>query len=185
LIEPFIGWTLIAIGAIGIIFLMLVLFYGRTSGARDLQRPTYNGVHYILHHVGSQEHYPERKEEVSNLVDHARTELNLIGEEPEVIEGYLKVIQAFADMGHSGGSASVAIPVINELLQFKNLKPLTNNPNEWYQHDPKMWDGVNPIWQNKRNSEAFSQDGGKTYYLLSENKSSSNPEKVYTAVDAN
>ncbi len=65
---------------------------------------------------------------MSNLVEHARRELELVGEEEEFIEGYLKVIQAFADMGHSGGSASVAIPVIQTLLQFKNLKPLTDNP---------------------------------------------------------
>lgn len=107
---------------------------------------------------------------MSNLVDHARIELELVGEELETIEGYLKVIQAFADMGHSGGSASVAIPVINALLQFKNLRPLTDDPEEWIHHGPDVWDGKNGIWQNKRNSEAFSEDGGKTYTLLSENK---------------
>jgi hypothetical protein len=101
---------------------------------------------------------------MSNLVEHARTELNLIGEEPETIDGYLRVVQAFADMGHSGGSASVAIPVLHELLQFKNLRPLTDDPDEWFYHGPDMGD----CWQNKRNGEAFSNDGGKTYYLLSE-----------------
>ena len=102
---------------------------------------------------------------MSNLVDHARRELAIIGEEPETIDGYLKVIQAFADMGHSGGSASVAIPTLNELLQFKNLRPLTDDPAEWFDHS-----GVSgePFWQNIRNGEAFSHDGGKTYYLLSE-----------------
>lgn len=66
---------------------------------------------------------------MSNLVKHARRELELIGEDPEFIKGYLKVIQAFADMGHSGGSASVAIPTINELLQFNNLSPLID---DWF-----------------------------------------------------
>jgi len=103
----------------------------------------------------------------SNLVDHARRELGYVGEEPETIAGYLKVIRAFADMGHSGGSASVAIPVINELLQFKNLTPLTDNPEEWEEHGPAKWDGTNGVWQNIRNGEAFSNDGGRTYYLLS------------------
>lgn len=114
----------------------------------------------------------------SNLVDHARRELLLINEEPETIEGYLNVIQAFADMGHSGGSASVAIPVINQLLQFKNLSPLTNNPLEWMHVGGDMWppDGV---WQNVRNGEAFSHDGGKTYYLLSEGGSDAHPEPLH------
>ena len=105
---------------------------------------------------------------MSNLVEHAKRELELVGEEPEFIDGLLKVIQAFADMGHSGGSASVAIPVINELLQFKNLKPLTDNSDEWMLVGEQMW-------QNVRNSEAFSDDGGKTYYLLSEGGHQGNP----------
>lgn len=109
---------------------------------------------------------------MSNLVKHAKRELEIIGEEPEFIEGYLKVIQAFADMGHSGGSAMVAIPTINELLQFRNLAPLTNAPDEWIEVGDSMW-------QNIRNSEAFSTDGGRTYYLLSTGK-----EKIYTAIEA-
>lgn len=105
----------------------------------------------------------------SNLVAHARRELESIGEEPETIAGYLKVIQAFSDMGHSGGSASVAIPTINQLLQYKPLGPITNDPDEWFNHGKDM--GGRPgedFWQNKRDGEAFSNDGGKTYYLLSE-----------------
>jgi len=94
--------------------------------------------------------------EESNLVIHARRELNIIGEEPDIIEGYLKVIQAFADMRHSGGSAMVAIPVINRLLQFQNLAPLTDNPDDWIE----VGDG---LWQNRRCSKMFSTDGGKTY----------------------
>lgn len=108
---------------------------------------------------------------MSNLVDHAKMELEIIGEEPETIEGYLKVIQAFADMGHSGCSASFAIPVINELLQFGNLAPLTDNPDEWYNHGG--------FWQNKRNSKAFSNDSGKTYYLLSEGGNRDNPHPLH------
>jgi hypothetical protein len=117
----------------------------------------------------------------SNLVDHATRELMLIGEEPETILGYLRVIRAFADMGHSGGSASVAIPVIGQLLKFRELSPLTDDPDEWVRHTEEMWppDGV---WQNRRNGEAFSNDGGKTYYLLSEGANSSHREPLHTSV---
>ena len=107
---------------------------------------------------------------MSNLVNHARRELELIGEEPNTVEGYLNVIQAFADMGHSGGSAFVAIPVINRLLQFKNLKPLTDNPDEWQHHTEEVYGAPGGVWQNRRNPEAFSSDGGKTYYILSEKR---------------
>lgn len=100
--------------------------------------------------------------EESNLVAHARFELKAIGEEPEVIEGYLKVVQAFADMRHSGGSAMVAVPIITDLLSFKNLSPLTSDPTEWVDVG---YDG-HVLWQNNRRCDAFSKDGGKTYYLL-------------------
>lgn len=98
----------------------------------------------------------------SNLVIHAHRELSLIGEEPETIMGYLNVIQAFADMGHSGGSASVSIPVINKLLQFENLTPLTDDPDDWIKIADEM-SGGEDLWQNRRCSRMFSTDGGKTY----------------------
>lgn len=96
------------------------------------------------------------RKQPSNLVAHARRELALIGEEPDTIDGYIKVIQAFADMGHSGGSASVAIPVINRLLSYENLSPLTDDPDDWIEVGYGMW-------QNRRCSRMFSEDGGKTY----------------------
>lgn len=105
---------------------------------------------------------------MSNLVDHAKRELATIHEDPEFSEGLVKMIEIFASMGHSGGSASVAIAMLTELLEHRNLSPLTDNPDEWEFHGPERWDGTNGVWQNKRNGEAFSPDGGKTYYLLSE-----------------
>lgn len=105
---------------------------------------------------------------MSELVKHAKRELEILGEEPETIKGYLNVIQAFADMGHSGGSASVAIPVITELLQYKNLKPLTDDPKEWEFRGLDYPETSYNFWQNKRNPAAFSHDGGKTYFLVNE-----------------
>jgi len=94
---------------------------------------------------------------MSNLVEHARRELLLLGEEPETVDGYLKIIQAFADMGHSGGSAAVAISVLPRLMSFENLTPLTANPDEWMEVGPG-------VWQSTRNSRMFSNDGGISYH---------------------
>lgn len=116
------------------------------------------------------------------LVEHARRELELIGEEPGVIDWYVKVIQAFADFGHSGGSASVTIPVLNKLLQFKNLSALTDDPDEWTHIQGEMWPEPGGIYQNRRDSEAFSKDGGKTYYLLSEGGNDQNPAPLHESV---
>lgn len=126
--------------------------------------------------------FADRKKKVpSGLVAHAKRELELIGEDPETIEGFLKVIQAFADMGHSGGSASVCIPMLNDLLQFKNLAPLTDDPDEWMHIHEKMA-GVPDCWQSTRNPEAFSNDGGLTHYLLSEGGSDSHREPLHVSV---
>jgi len=102
---------------------------------------------------------------MSNLVEHARRELEILGEDKATIEGYLKVVKAFSDMGHSGGSASIAIPIVNSLLQFENLKPLTNNPSEW--EDRSEMSGY-PLWQNKRNPKYFSTDGGTSMWNVNE-----------------
>jgi hypothetical protein len=114
--------------------------------------------------------------EDSNLVQHAKRELELIGEEEWIVNGYLKMIRIFAGMGHSGGSASIFIPTLNALLSYNNLSPLTDSPNEWMQVTPD--DEDQGCWQSKRNPEAFSDDGGKTYYLLSEGGRMGNPNNV-------
>lgn len=98
---------------------------------------------------------------MSNLVDHARRELEILGCTEEDILDIEKVIRAFADIGTSGSQASWMIPIINKLLMFQPLTPLTDEPDEWVEVGPN-------VWQNSRNSEAFSEDNGRTYYLLSE-----------------
>ena len=100
---------------------------------------------------------------MSNLVEHARRELKLIGEDPETTEGLCRVVQAFVDMGHSGGSASVAIPMLERLLRRQPLAPLTYAPDEW--EDRSEITG-SPLWQNRRDSTVFSTDGGKTHYQV-------------------
>lgn len=98
---------------------------------------------------------------MSNLVDHARRELEHLGCKEEDILDVEKVVRAFADIHPSGGQASWLIPIIHTLLQFKPLTPLTDDPKEWVE----VGDG---LWQNSRNSEALSNNGGRTYWLVSE-----------------
>lgn len=125
--------------------------------------------------------------EESNLVTHARRELKVIGEDKYHSEKLVEMVEIFASMGHSGGSAGVAIAQLTALLEFQNLSPLTDDEDEWYFHAnvdfglPKdAWEnGSGGVWQNKRNGEAFSNDGGKTYYLLSEGGNAQNPNPMH------
>lgn len=121
----------------------------------------------------------QETEPESNLVAHARHELKVIGEDPDYSEKLIEMVKIFSSMGHSGGSAAIAIVQLNELLQYNNLSPLTDDESEWQYHGPEMSGIDNGFWQNRRNSEAFSLDGGKTYYLLSEGGRADNPEPIH------
>lgn len=108
---------------------------------------------------------------MSKLVDHARRELILSGqyrEDPVFAQSILNAVKAFASYhGHSGMSADIARDMLHTLLNYENLSPLTDNPAEWIDRSEES--GY-PLWQNNRNSRAFSTDNGKTYMLVSADK---------------
>jgi hypothetical protein len=114
---------------------------------------------------------------MSNLKDHAIREMERAGVDDDIYgdmtsKAVLELIDTFTNQGHSGMSASLVLSIFNRLVVFGNLSPLTNDPEEWYHHEEKNW-------QSKRNSEAFSNDEGRTYWLLSESKwSEENGERV-------
>lgn len=112
---------------------------------------------------------------MSKLVNHAERELELLGEDPWISKGVLRIVKEFADMGHSGSSAAHTVGLIHELLQFHNLTALTDDTSEWMLV-------ATGVWQNTRRSEAFSHDEGKHYYLLSEGGSDQNPEPLHESV---
>ena len=103
---------------------------------------------------------------MSNLATHARRELELsvqYAEDPAYSESIISAIDAFASYDHSGASASIARDQLDRLLNFENLAPLTSDPAEWIDRTTETG---RPFWQNSRNSKAFSEDGGKTWWLL-------------------
>lgn len=100
----------------------------------------------------------------SKLVEHARRELQLIGEDPDFAEAIVKAVEGFCTYRHSGGSASVAAAVLERLLRFEALAPLTSDPDDW--EDRSEYNDGKPIWQNRRDSRALSGDGGKTWWYV-------------------
>jgi hypothetical protein len=72
---------------------------------------------------------------------------------------------AAAAQGHSGFSARQTLALFNEVARFKALTPLTDDPDEWVAIDGDMLaDKKTPVWQSRRQSSCFSEDGGKTHY---------------------
>lgn len=115
--------------------------------------------------------------EESNLVKFAREEMLRAGLYDrdadyggEIPEAVLEMVKAFSRYGHSGGSAEETLAILNRVIRFRPLSPLTNDPDEWI----KITDGIasddDPLWQSRRQSTCFSHDGGKTYYDIEEPK---------------
>lgn len=116
-------------------------------------------------------------DEDSNLVQHAIRELALIDNDQWFNDSIINAVREFAKGGHSGGSAPIASAMLYDLLQYKPLTPLTDDPDEWMLIDEEVA-GRPDLWQSKRDPAAFSNDGGKTYTLVSE-KSGPHPPLVH------
>ena len=104
---------------------------------------------------------------MSNFLDHAKTELDIIGmteDSPDEINRemrkcILEIIEKFADQGHSGFSASYAVSILEKLLRFDPISPITGEDSEWTKLDYD--DQVR--YQNKRCSRVFKDADGSAY----------------------
>jgi hypothetical protein len=107
---------------------------------------------------------------LSRLVDHARREMELCGqsaEDPAYTQSIIAAVAAFDSYdGHSGGSHECAVHQLMTLLQGQTLSPLTDDPDEWHHHAEDAAGVPGGLWQNVRDSAAFSGDVGKTFYFV-------------------
>lgn len=104
---------------------------------------------------------------MSNLLDHARRELEIAGyfSDDSVYGGMLgravlKMVEEFAAEGHSGMSARIALDVFAKVASFEPLTPLTGADEEWV--DVTSQDGTQDgtLYQNVRCSHVFKDDKG-------------------------
>ena len=106
------------------------------------------------------------------LREHAEREVELVGLLDEdsdyggmVGRAVIELSALFGAQGHSGTSAAITLDVFEKVARFQNLSPLTSDPEDWIDQSEAFG---RPMWQNRRNHQAFSKDGGTTWYLLSE-----------------
>lgn len=126
-----------------------------------------------------------------SLYDHAVRELDLLGlvEEDEMNgamrKHLLHMVEEFSKEGHSGFSASYAIGVLDKLLKYEPVTPLTGEAWEWV--DVAEQNG-STLFQNKRCGRVFKgQDGkawdidGKIFYewMTDPEVNEGQPYKVY------
>lgn len=106
----------------------------------------------------------------SPLVQHAEDEMSRAGlydadadYDGMIPEAVMRVVKAFAEDGHSGTSADITIAILERVLRFKALVPITSDPSEW--RDVSEMSGT-PLWQSNRVPHIFSDDGGQTWYSI-------------------
>lgn len=98
-----------------------------------------------------------------SLVEFARNELELAGffKEDGPYGGLfgpaiMKMVEAFADEGHSGMSASIAIDLFRKVASYEPLLPLTGADDEWNETERGSF-------QNRRCSHVFKDSDGRAY----------------------
>ena len=115
-----------------------------------------------------------------NLTGHARRELELAGMFDKEVDGseaagswnrlcaeaVIELMEVFAGQGHSGFSASMTQELFSRLSKFEALTELTDNSDEW--NDISEMQNGELGWQSNRNPSCFSEDGGKTYWDITE-----------------
>lgn len=104
---------------------------------------------------------------MSNYTEWARKEIELAGlfgpksdYDGMLGDALMALVEAFDGQGHSGMSASIVAHAFGKLMRWEPLTPITSDPDEWYD---RSGESGGPLWQNKRDSKAFSKDGGKTW----------------------
>ena len=107
-----------------------------------------------------------------NLKEHAERELDIAGikedqSEPSNIKGntwmrkhIMNMVSEFMSAGHNQSSAQTAIDIMNVLLTFRPLTPLTGNEEEWEDQGVHFSDKLK--YQNKRCMRVYKTTDGRT-----------------------
>ena len=93
-----------------------------------------------------------------NLVRHAKEELSKIegsgdkdGMQSRINKSLICLVGLFGMEGHSGFSAGYARNLLNNLLDYKPISPLTGEDSEWNEIGSETY-------QNRRNSSVFKDE---------------------------
>lgn len=104
-----------------------------------------------------------------SLVDFAKDELTRAGffDKDSDYEGALgdavmKMIEQFADEGHSGFSAMAAVSIFKRLASYEPLSPLTGEADEWTEVGKQ---NGSPLYQSKRCPRVFREGDSYAYDL--------------------
>lgn len=83
----------------------------------------------------------------------------------ELGNAVMRLVDVFADEGHSGGSAMQAISLFERLARFEPITPLTGDDSEWTEVAEQ---NGGPLYQSRRCSHVFKDPLGA--YTISRDK---------------
>lgn len=118
---------------------------------------------------------------MSKIIDYAKSELKVIDTDGDIYQhkankDVMDIVELFAKQGHSGFSAGYVLSVLDRLLRFKPITPLTGKDEEWKQVDDESYQNVRCSSVFKRNGICydideyiFTDDGGLNWYCASGN----------------
>lgn len=109
---------------------------------------------------------------MTTLHEHAQRELMLVGEDQDVIEVILRIVDEVDSLADSGPSLFGLVDYLRKLLDFRPLTPLTSASEEWIDRSAIT---SSPLWQAVRYPQAFSTDGGTTYWLTDDRSTGAKP----------
>lgn len=135
---------------------------------------------------------------MSNLLTHARHELDLIGmtEDGDEMNAMMRrhiltMMEVFANEGHSGFSAQYAANALSKLMKFEPLSPLTGADDEWTEIAKEQSAGnTGTLYQNKRASHVFKDDNGaydingKVFWEWFEDENHERHKSYYTCYES-
>jgi hypothetical protein len=105
---------------------------------------------------------------MSNYKNYAIDELTRIGMygsgdemNDMMCDHILKMVDLFAEEGHSGFSAGYAISILQKLLRFEPLSPLTGEDDEWCEVSDGLFQNkrLSRVFKNGKDGQAFDIDG--------------------------
>lgn len=95
-----------------------------------------------------------------SLVSHAKRELELyFPDDPELVMCHVEIVSAFEAKAGQG----VDVDILYRLFRGHHLGEITDDPEEWYHISKGMW-------QSLRDPRVLSDDGGRTYYIMTDDE---------------
>jgi len=104
---------------------------------------------------------------MSNMTDFAIKEMDIIGlTDDDEMNGAMRkhilhMVEEFADEGHTGFSASYALSILQKVLAFKPLSPLTGKDSEWMDVADNLYQNTrySAVFKKGKDGEAYDIDG--------------------------